>query len=325
MSILVTGAAGFIGSHVAQLLLARGETVIGVDSLNAYYDPTLKRARLARLEEQPGFAFQQIDISDREAVFALVDAAPEIEGIVHLAAQAGVRYSLEDPFAYVTANLMGQVVMLEAARRLPQLRHLVYASSSSVYGESAPLPFSTEHPADDPVSLYAATKRSDELIAQSYANLYALPLTGLRIFTVYGPWGRPDMSLFLFTKAVLTGAPIRVFNKGEMKRDFTYIDDLAGGIVLALDAPPGAGAASTHRIYNLGNSRQESLMDLIAAVETACGREAKKLFEEMQPGDVTETWAEIGPARRDLGFDPKTTIAEGVPRFVAWFRDYYQL
>lgn len=325
MSILVTGAAGFIGSHVAQLLLARGETVIGIDNLNSYYDPELKRARLARLEGEAGFAFHQVDISDREAVFALIDAAPEITGIVHLAAQAGVRYSLEDPYAYVTANLMGQVVMLEAARRLPKLAHMVYASSSSVYGETSPLPFSTANPADDPVSLYAATKRADELIAQSYANLYALPLTGLRIFTVYGPWGRPDMSLFLFTRAVLRGEPIRVFNRGEMKRDFTYIDDLAGGILLALDAPPGAGAPSSHRVYNLGNSRQESLMDLISAVEAACGREAEKILEEMQPGDVTETWAEIGPARRDLGFEPKTTIAEGVPRFVAWFRDYYNL
>lgn len=325
MSILVTGAAGFIGSHVCQLLLARGEAVIGVDNLNPYYDPALKRARLARLEDQPGFRFAEADVARREAIFALVDAAPEIDRIVHLAAQAGVRYSLEDPFAYVDANVMGQLVMLEAARRLPQLRHLVYASSSSVYGESSPLPFSTSHPADDPVSLYAATKRAGELMAQSHANLYGLPLTGLRIFTVYGPWGRPDMSLFIFTRAVLAGEPIQVFNRGEMKRDFTYVDDLAEGVVRALDRPPGAGAASAHRVYNLGNSRQEKLMDLIAAVEAACGREAVKEYCEMQPGDVTETWAEIGPARRDLGFDPRTTIAEGVPRFVAWFRDHYQL
>lgn len=325
MSILVTGAAGFIGSHVAQRLLARGESVIGVDNLNSYYDPKLKRARLARLEAEAGFSFRELDISDREAVFALVEEAPEITGIVHLAAQAGVRYSLEDPYTYVTANVMGQLVMLEAARRLPRLAHMVYASSSSVYGETSPRPFSIEHPADDPVSLYAATKRADELMAQSYANLYALPLTGLRIFTVYGPWGRPDMSLFIFTEAVLKGEAIRVFNRGEMRRDFTYVDDLAEGVVKALDHPPGEGAPSSHRIYNLGNSRQESLMDLIAAVEKACGREAEKIFEGMQPGDVTETWAEIGPARRELGFDPKTTIAEGVPRFVAWFRDYYQL
>ncbi|MEX1306428.1 MAG: NAD-dependent epimerase/dehydratase family protein [Rhodovibrionaceae bacterium] len=325
MTILVTGAAGFIGSHVARLLLARGEAVIGVDSLNAYYDPELKRARLARLEGERGFTFHEIDVSDRAAMLSLAESAPEIEGIVHLAAQAGVRHSLEDPYAYVTANVMGQLVAMEAARRLPALKHLVYASSSSVYGESSPLPFSTEHPADDPVSLYAATKRADELMAQSYANLHGLPLTGLRIFTVYGPWGRPDMSLFLFTKAVLAGETIRVFNRGRMKRDFTYIDDLADGVVRALDRPPGAGAASSHRIYNLGNARQESLMDMIAAVEAACGREAIKEFVEMQPGDVTETWAEIGPARRDLGFDPKTTIAEGVPRFVAWFRDYYAL
>ena len=325
MSILVTGAAGFIGHHVAQRLLARGETVIGVDNLNPYYDPELKRARLERLAGEAGFSFHELDISDRDAVFALVDGAPEIDRIVHLAAQAGVRYSLEDPYAYVTANVMGQLVMLEAARRLPELAHLVYASSSSVYGETSPRPFSTEHPADDPVSLYAATKRADELMAQSYANLYELPATGLRIFTVYGPWGRPDMSLFLFTRAVLAGEPIQVFNKGEMARDFTYIDDLAEGVVQALDHPPGEGAPSTHRIYNLGNARRESLMDLIAAVERACGREAVKQYVEMQPGDVTETWADIGPARRDLGFDPKTTIAEGVPRFVAWFRDYYQL
>ncbi len=325
MSILVTGAAGFIGSKVAQLLLARGETVIGLDNLNDYYDPALKRARLARIEGEAGFRFLEADVSDRAALLDLAAAEPGIEGIVHLAAQAGVRHSLEDPYAYVTSNVMGQLVMLEAARHLPKLKHMVYASSSSVYGETSPRPFSTAHPADDPVSLYAATKRADELMSQSYAHLYGLPLTGLRIFTVYGPWGRPDMSLFIFTKAVLAGTPIQVFNQGRMQRDFTYIDDLAAGVVAALDHPPPGGESLPHRIYNLGNSRRESLMDLIAAVETACGRAAIKEMVAMQPGDVTETWADIGPARRDLGFDPKTTIAEGVPRFVAWYRDYYKL
>ncbi len=324
MTVLVTGVAGFIGFHVAQALLDHGRRVVGVDNLNDYYDPALKRARLARLETREEFSFQRLDLADREALPALCAATPEVEQMVHMAAQAGVRYSLDHPFAYVDANVGGQLVVLEACRRLPRLRHLVYASSSSVYGANTKLPFSVEDRVDHPVSLYAATKRAGELMAETYARLYDLPLTGLRFFTVYGPWGRPDMAYFLFTKAILEGQPIRVFNEGKMRRDFTYIDDVVAGVLAALERPPeAAGETPPHRLYNLGNNRTEDLMRFIAVLEKACEREARKEFAGMQPGDVRETYADIAPARHDLGFDPKTTIDEGLPRFVAWFREYY--
>jgi UDP-glucuronate 4-epimerase len=326
MPILVTGAAGFIGFHVAAALCARGDTVIGIDNLGDYYVVSLKEARLARLAERGGFRFQRVDIADHAAVAALCAAHPEIDRIVHLAAQAGVRYSLVNPYAYTNANITGQVAMLEAARRLPQLRHMVYASSSSVYGGNTKLPFAVTDPVDRPVSLYAATKRAGELMAFNYSHLYRLPLTGLRFFTVYGPWGRPDMSAYLFTKAIFAGEPIPVFNNGNMRRDFTYIDDIVGGVLAALDRPPAAeGGAPPHRLYNLGNHRSEPLMRFIEVIERACGRKAEIAFKPMQPGDVPETYADIEASTRDLGFLPRTTIDEGIPRFVAWFRDYHRV
>jgi UDP-glucuronate 4-epimerase len=324
MTVLVTGVAGFIGCHIAHALLDRGQRVVGVDNLNDYYDPALKQARLTHLEARQRFTFQRLDLADREALPALCAATPQVEQVVHMAAQAGVRYSLDHPFAYVDANVTGQLAVMEACRRLPRLRHLVYASSSSVYGANTKLPFSVEDRVDHPVSLYAATKRAAELMAETYARLYDLPMTGLRFFTVYGPWGRPDMAYYLFTKSILEGQPIRVFNEGKMRRDFTYIDDVVAGVLAALERPPeAAGETPPHRLYNLGNNRTEDLMRFIAVLEQACGREAHKEFAGMQPGDVKETYADIAPARRDLGFDPKTTIDEGLPRFVAWFRDYH--
>jgi UDP-glucuronate 4-epimerase len=325
MTILLTGAAGFIGYHTALRLLDRGEEVIGVDNLNDYYDPRLKEARLAQLLKRNNFSFQRADIADRAAMEAIAAAAPDIDRIVHLAAQAGVRYSLINPQAYVDSNVTGQLVMLELARKVTRLRHFVYASSSSVYGANKKLPFSVDDPVDKPVSLYAATKRAGELLSLSHSRLYRLPMTGLRFFTVYGPWGRPDMSLFIFTKAILSGEPIKVFNMGEMKRDFTYIDDIADGVIAALDHPPGAAPEDEppHRLYNLGNHRCEPLMRFIEVIEKTCGRKAKLDLQPMQPGDVPETFADIDSSARDLGFQPKTAIDEGVPRFVAWFRDYH--
>ena len=317
--ILVTGAAGFIGYHVAEALLARGERVLGIDNLNAYYDVTLKEARLARLNANPSFSFRKASISDRAAVSAL--AKDEMTGIVHLAAQAGVRHSLTDPYIYAEANVMGQVVMLEFARTCPKLRHFVYASSSSVYGGNTKLPFSVDDPVNEPNSLYAATKRADELIGHTYAHLYRLPSTGLRFFTVYGPWGRPDMALFIFTRAILAGKPIPVFNHGEMWRDFSYIDDIVNGVLRALDRP--ASGAPPHALYNLGNHRSEKLTEFIAVLEEALGLKAEIRFEPMQPGDVPATYADIESSRRDLGFEPTTPIREGIPRFVGWYRQHY--
>lgn len=323
MTVLVTGAAGFIGMHVSLALLERGESVVGLDNLNDYYDPALKRARLARLEKQAEFSFHRIDLADRDQVFAVVDARPEIDRVVHLAAQAGVRHSLIDPYVYVQSNVMGHLVVMEACRRLPTIRHLVYASSSSVYGGNDLLPFSVEHRVDRPVSIYAATKRAGELMSECYAHLHGLPMTGLRFFTVYGPWGRPDMSYWLFTDAILNGRPIRVFNHGKMCRDFTFIDDVTAGVVGALDRPPSAtGGKRPHRIYNLGNNQTEELMRFIEVIEAACGREAKKEFDEMQLGDVSATYADIAASTKDLGFDPATTIDRGIPAFVDWFREY---
>ena len=326
MTILVTGAAGFIGFHVSKALMDRGQPVVGIDDLNDYYDPRLKEARLAQLTGRNGFSFHRLDISDRDAMLGLVEAEPGIEGVVHLAAQAGVRYSLENPYAYVQTNVMGHLTVMEACRRLSGLKHLVYASSSSVYGGNTKMPFSVEDPVERPVSLYAATKRADELMAHCYGHLYGVPMTGLRFFTVYGPWGRPDMSAYIFAKAIFEGTPIRVFNHGKMRRDFTYIDDIVAGVLAALDRPPDTanGSEVPHRVYNLGNHRSEELMHFISVLEQACGREAKKIFEDMQPGDVPETFAEIEASRRDLGFVPHTSIEEGLPRFVAWLRNYHQ-
>ena len=320
--ILITGAAGFIGFHVARALLARGETVLGIDNLNAYYDVSLKQARLSRLESEKQFTFRKIDISDRDGISSLAKEFPSIDRIVHLAAQAGVRYSLIDPYAYVQSNVMGQVVMLELCRRLKDMRHIVYASSSSVYGGNTKLPFSIDDPVEQPNSLYAATKRADELIGHTYAHLFKIPSTGLRFFTVYGPWGRPDMAAFLFTRAIIAGEPIKVFNRGEMWRDFTYIDDIVGGVVRALDRP--AGGIPPHKIYNLGNHKSEKLTDYIAAIEQALQRKAIIQLEPMQPGDVQSTYADIEASRRDLGFEPTTPINVGVPKFVDWYKEFYR-
>jgi UDP-glucuronate 4-epimerase len=325
MSILLTGAAGFIGFHVAKALLERGERIVGVDNLNDYYDVSLKEARLAQLHVFPSFSFAKLDVADRAGVFALVERHNDLRSIIHLAAQAGVRYSLENPYAYIDANVTGTLVMFEAARRLDQLTGITYASSSSVYGANQKQPFSVDDRVDRPVSLYAATKRSCELIAHTYSHLYGVPATGLRFFTVYGPWGRPDMAAFLFTRAILAGEPIKVFNEGRMARDFTYIDDIVAGTIAAHDRPPTATDGISHRIYNLGNHRPEKLLDFIAVLERELGRTAEKQLLPLQPGDVPESFADIEASRRDLGFEPKTTIEVGLARFVQWYKQYYRM
>ncbi|MBI3451343.1 MAG: GDP-mannose 4,6-dehydratase [Rhodospirillales bacterium] len=324
MTVLVTGAAGFIGYHVAEALLGRGEAVIGFDIVNDYYDVKLKEARLARLARHEGFRLERRDLATPGALAGVLAANPAIDRMVHLAAQAGVRYSLTHPEAYIQTNLIGHFNVIEACRRRGGIKHLVYASSSSVYGGNTHLPFSVDDKVDRPVSLYAATKAADELMTYCYSHLYRLPATGLRFFTVYGPWGRPDMSAYIFTKAILEGRPIPVFNRGDMKRDFTYIDDIVAGVLACLDRPPADdGAAAPHRRYNLGNHRAEPLMRFIELIERATNHKATLQLEDMQPGDVKETYADIAAARRDLGFEPKTTIDEGVPRFVDWFRGYH--
>ncbi len=328
MTILVTGAAGFIGYHVSRLLLERGEEVVGVDNLNDYYDPRLKEHRLAALPDTGAFRFLRVDFADDVALErALADVA--FDRIVHLGAQAGVRYSIDNPRAYVTANLAGHLNILELARHR-QVRHCVYASSSSVYGGNTQLPFRVEDRVDHPVSLYAATKKADELMSEAYAHLYRTPLTGLRFFTVYGPWGRPDMAMWIFTRRILAGEPIPVFNHGRMRRDFTYIDDIVAGIIAALDHPPpddgaakAGGSVAPHRLYNIGNNRSEELTHMIAVLEEACGRKAKLDLQPLQPGDVPETLADISAITADLGFAPRTPIETGVPRFVQWYRDYH--
>jgi UDP-glucuronate 4-epimerase len=320
--IIVTGAAGFIGSFVAAALLDRGEQVLGLDSLNSYYDPALKQARLKRLEGRNGFRFRRVDIADEAALkAALADVLPNARHIVHLAAQAGVRYSIEHPEEYVRANLNGHFNMLQMVRQAPNLAHFVYASSSSVYGASKKVPFALDDPADHPVSLYAATKRADELLSISYARIFKLPQTGLRFFTVYGPWGRPDMAYFKFTKAILEGTPIDTYGGGALQRDFTYIDDVVTGVLAALDRPP-AESEEPHRLYNLGNDNPESVNALVAAIETACGRTAVRVDKSMPLGDVPRTWADISVSRRELGYAPTIRLDEGIPRFVAWYRDY---
>lgn len=326
MAILVTGAAGFIGFHVSQKLLARGEQVIGVDNVNDYYDPRLKEARLAQLQENPAFRFHRLNIGDRQAMFDILGKEQDITGIVHLAAQAGVRYSLTNPYAYIEANVMGHVIMLELARLYPKLKHFVYASSSSVYGGNTKLPFAVEDPVDHPVSLYAATKRADELIGHTYAHLYRIPATGLRFFTVYGPWGRPDMAAFIFTKAILENQPIQLFNNGEMRRDFTYIDDIVAGIIAVLDKPPvdgGKEQGAPHRVYNIGNNKSEQLRRFVGILEDALGKKAIIEYQPIQPGDVPASFADIDATHRDFGFVPRTSIDEGLPRFVDWYRQRY--
>jgi UDP-glucuronate 4-epimerase len=323
MTVIVTGTAGFIGFHVASALLARGDKVCGIDIVNDYYSVALKRARLAQLAKFPAFENVEIDIADPEAMAEATRRHADATGIIHLAAQAGVRYSLINPYAYAHSNVMGQIVLLEAARRLKQLKCFVYASSSSVYGANTKQPFAVEDRVDDPVSLYAATKRAAELAAISYSRLFGIPATGLRFFTVYGPWGRPDMAAYLFADAIMAGRPIQVFNEGRMARDFTYIDDIVAGTVAALDRPPSGDPP--HRIYNLGNHHPEPLLRFIAVLEQALGRTAEKQLLPMQPGDVPESFADIEASRRDLGFDPKTPIEVGIPNFVRWYRDYNAL
>ncbi len=319
--IVVTGAAGFIGCHVARALLARGERVLGIDNLNDYYDVGLKRARLALLAPEPGFRFLQADVSDRAAMAAALSPEAGITGIVHLAAQAGVRQSLIDPYAYVTSNVMGHLVMLEAARLLPGLRHFVYASSSSVYGGNTELPFSEADRVDRPVSVYAVTKRTDELMGHAYGHLYGLRQTGLRFFTVYGPWGRPDMACYSFAMAIVRGTPITLYDAGELRRDFTYIDDIVAGVLGALDRPPGAEAP--HRVLNIGNHHSERVADLVALLEQGLGRRAVVRDVPQPATDVRETCAAVERIAELTGFSPATPLAVGVARFVAWFRDYH--
>jgi UDP-glucuronate 4-epimerase len=326
--ILLTGAAGFIGFHVAQALLSNGEEVTGVDNLNNYYDPALKKARLAQLERLPGFRFVNADIADREAMADIAAAQSGITCIIHLAAQAGVRYSLQNPYAYSRSNLEGHLVMLEVARHAPALAHFIYASSSSVYGGNKKQPFSVDDPVNEPVSFYAVTKRANELMTQSYAHLYNIPATGLRFFTVYGPWGRPDMAYFSFTRDILAGKPITVYNNGEMRRDFTWIEDCVAGIIAAIGKPPVSGGKyctgdAPHRIFNLGNNRPEYLLDFIATIENALGKSTTKIMAPMAPGDVLETYADIESTTDILGYTPQTPISEGIPRFVAWYKSFY--
>ena len=325
MTVLVTGVAGFIGHFTALALLARGERVLGIDNLNDYYDVRLKHARLKRFEGRNGFTFQKLDIGDHRAVMALKDRYTDIDRIVHLAAQAGVRYSLVNPFAYMDSNGTGHLAMLEFARHLKGCKHMVYASSSSVYGANSKLPFSVEDRTDQPISIYATTKKATELMSRSYAHLFRTKLTGLRFFTVYGPWGRPDMAAFLFADRIMRGEPIDVFNNGDMKRDFTYIDDIVSGILAALDRPPADGgqADPPHRVYNLGNHRSEELLHFIELLERELGRKAKLTMKPMQPGDVKETYADIAASERDLGFKPTTPIDVGIPRFVEWYKAYH--
>ena len=325
MKILVTGAAGFIGYHLSKALLARGDEVVGVDNLNPYYDVKLKRDRLEQLTGRPRFSFVQADIADRDAIHGTFRGEP-IQRVVNLAAQAGVRHSLKDPYTYITSNLMGHVVMLELCRHLKGFDHLVYASSSSVYGGNQKLPFSEADRVDAPVSLYAATKKADELISHSYAHIYRIPQTGLRFFTVYGPWGRPDMAMWIFTKAIFAGEPIQVFNYGKMQRDFTFVEDIVAGVIASLDGPlVDSGDAAPHRVYNIGNHRSEQLTRMIEVLEQAIGRKAICQLEPMQPGDVPATFADIDAIHNNHGFTPTTPIEIGIPKFVDWYRTYHRL
>ena len=332
MHILVTGSAGFIGYHLSEKLLARGDTVTGLDNLNDYYEVSLKEARLDRLKTQPAFTFIRADLQDRPALEALF-TENNFDAVINLAAQAGVRYSLENPHAYIDSNVVGFTNILECCRH-HKIGHLVYASSSSVYGMNASMPFSVHDNVDHPISLYAATKKANELMAHTYSHLYNLPTTGLRFFTVYGPWGRPDMALFLFTKAILTGEPIRVFNNGKMQRDFTYIDDIVEGIIRVTDKPatpnsdwdaasPDPGTSSApYRLYNIGNNNPVSLMDFIGAIEKALGKTAEKEFLPMQPGDVAATYADIDALIDFIDYHPKTPVQDGINNFIAWYLEH---
>jgi UDP-glucuronate 4-epimerase len=333
MKVLVTGSAGFIGSNVAQRLLARGDSVVGLDNLNDYYDVNLKKARLAKIEVHSNFRFVKASLEDRPAIEALFKEE-RFDKVIHLAAQAGVRYSIENPHAYIDSNIVGTTNILEGCRH-NEVQHLVYASSSSVYGLNTDMPFSIHHNVDHPISLYAASKKANELMAHTYSHLYDLPTTGLRFFTVYGPWGRPDMALFLFTKAILSGAPIKVFNNGNMRRDFTYIDDIVEGVVRVTDNtakanpdwsgknPDPATSRAPYRIYNIGNNNPVELLDFIGAIENALGIEAIKDLLPLQAGDVPETYANVDDLVNDVGFKPETSIEEGIGKFVKWYRDYY--
>ena len=334
MRVLVTGAAGFIGYHVAERLLARGDEVVGLDNLSPYYDPSLKQARLARLHPQGRFSFEKLDLADRAGVEALF-ARGKFERVVHLAAQAGVRYSIQNPHAYVESNVTGTLHVLEGCRH-QGVEHLVFASTSSVYGANTKMPFSVHQNVDHPLSFYAATKKANELMAHTYASLYGLPVTGLRFFTVYGPWGRPDMALFLFARNILAGQPIDVFNYGNHRRDFTYVDDIAAGVVAALDhvatansawdgdAPDPATSRAPYRLYNIGNNRPVELRHYIEVLENCLGRKAEQNLLPLQPGDVPDTWADAEDLVRDVGYRPTTPVEEGVKRFVAWYLEYYQ-
>ncbi|WP_407178836.1 NAD-dependent epimerase [Bradyrhizobium sp. STM 3562] len=331
-SVLVTGAAGFIGFHVAQRLLQAGRRVVGIDNLNSYYDPALKQARLDILGNHPSFSFQKLDLADRPAISELF-ARHRFAVVIHLAAQAGVRYSLQNPHAYVDANLAGFMNVLEGCRHTG-CHHLLFASSSSVYGANTKLPFSVHDNVDHPVSLYAASKKANELMAHAYSHLYRIPTTGLRFFTVYGPWGRPDMAMFIFAKAIIEGQPIKLFNNGQMRRDFTYVDDVTDALVRLIDrapqgkatwsgaAPDPASSAAPWRIYNIGNNKPEELTRVVAILEEELGRKAVKEFLPMQPGDVPATYADIDDLARDVGFRPATSVEEGIRRFVAWYRSY---
>lgn len=333
MTCLVTGAAGFIGYHLSERLLAEGRQVVGIDNLNDYYDPTLKQARLDQLRGRTGFQFIKAALED-QAVLENLFADHDFDYVLHLGAQAGVRYSLENPRAYIDANISGTLNILECCRHSQSLKHLVYASSSSVYGMNTKQPFATDDPVDHPVSLYAATKKSNELMAHTYSHLYGIPATGLRFFTVYGPWGRPDMAYWLFTQAILENQPIKVFNEGRMRRDFTYIDDIVEGIVRLMDhlPQPETGAESQrpsrswapHRIYNIGNNQPVALGDFISTIEDALGKKAQKEMLPMQPGDVVATWADIDDLQAAIGYKPSTPLAEGISKFVDWYRSYYR-
>ncbi len=334
MKILVTGAAGFIGFHLSKYLLARGDEVVGLDNLNDYYDVTLKEGRLAQLQGQDGFRFVRTDLADRQGIAQLFENE-QFEKVVNLAAQAGVRYSLTNPHAYIDSNIQGFINILEGCRH-NDVKHLVYASSSSVYGANTSMPFSVHDNVDHPISLYAASKKSNELMAHTYSHLYGLPTTGLRFFTVYGPWGRPDMAMFLFTKAILAGEPIQVFNYGKMRRDFTYIDDIVEGVVRTLDhiatsnpewsgmRPDPGTSAAPYRLYNIGNNNPVELMHMIETLENALGKKAEKEMLPIQPGDVPATYADVDDLMADVGFKPETSIEEGIDSFVRWFRDFYQ-
>jgi len=333
MKVLVTGAAGFIGSRLAEKMLERGDEVVGLDNLNDYYDITLKRARLARLESREGFRFEHLDLADREPMLSMFQAE-RFERVINLAAQAGVRYSIENPFAYIDSNLVGFINVLEGCRH-SGVGHLVYASTSSVYGANTRMPFSIHHNVDHPLSLYAATKKSNELMAHTYAGLYGLPCTGLRFFTVYGPWGRPDMALFQFTRNILAGKPIDVFNYGNHRRDFTYVDDIVQGVIRVTDriATANAGwdstnpdpgtSAAPYRIYNIGNQQPVELMRYIEVLEACLGRTAEKNMLPLQPGDVPDTYADVEDLVADCGYRPDTPVEVGVQRFVDWYREYY--